>query len=155
MYELAACGGNDFSGGTSFQAMTRGLANYVTRHGRGLEKTEFELTVQSVARYIDQGRPIMWGMMSTKDYNDLADANTAERKKAPDLAKWKPTPTAREIERLYADPESAHACLIIGYNRATKEIAVSDSWGPHFQERWIPVAAAQKVSQGEYWLLSW
>ena len=155
MYELAACGGNNFSGGTSFHAMTQGLANYVTRHGRGLEKTEFELTVQSVARYIDQGRPIMWGMFSTKDYNDLADANSTERKKATDLAKWKPTPTAKEIDRLYPDPESAHACLIIGYNRATKEIAVSDSWGPRFQERWIPAAAAQKVSQGEYWVLGW
>jgi hypothetical protein len=155
MYELAACGGNSYGGGTSFQDMARGLAHYVSRHGRGLEKKEFELNVQSVARYIDEGRPIIWGLCSTQDYNHLANTNSAERKKAADLGKWKPTPTAKEIEGLYPASESAHACLIIGYNRATKEIAVSDSWGPRFQERWIPAAAAQKVSQGEYWVLAW
>ena len=155
MYELAACGGNDFSGGTSFHDMVQGAANYVSRQGRGLEKSTLQLNVAAVARFIDEGRPIIWGLCSTEDYNAMANANSAARQKAGDLATWKPTPTAREIDKLYPDPTTAHACLIIGYNRTTKEIAVSDSWGPRFQERWIPAAAAQKVSQDEYWVLAW
>jgi hypothetical protein len=155
MYELAACGGNDFGGGTSFQAMVQGVANYVSRQGRGLERVSIQLNVGAVARFIDEGRPLIWGMYSTADYNTMANENSAARKKAGDPATWKPTPTAREIDKLYPDPATAHACLIIGYNRTTKEIAVSDSWGPQFQERWIPAAAAQKVSQDEYWVLSW
>jgi hypothetical protein len=39
-------------------------------------------------------------------------------------------------------------CLIIGYNKATGEIAISDSWGPRFAERWITVEEATAVSQG-------
>ena len=155
MYELAACGGNDFGGGTSFHEMVQGAANFVSRQGRGLEQVSIQLNVGAVARFIDEGRPIIWGLFSTADYNTMANENSAARKKAGDLATWKPTPTAREIDKLYADPTTAHACLIIGYNRTTKEIAVSDSWGPRFQERWIPAAAAQKVSQDEYWVLSW
>jgi hypothetical protein len=155
MYELAACGGNDFGGGTSFHAMVQGVANYVSRQGRGLERVSIPLNVGAVARFIDEGRPIIWGLCSTEGYNTMVNENSAARKNAGDPAKWKPTPTAREIEKLYADPTTAHACLIIGYNRATKEIAVSDSWGPRFQERWIPAAAAQKVSQDEYWVLAW
>ena len=155
MYELAACGGNDFGGGTSFQDMVKGLANYVSRQGRGLQKVEFDLNVITVARYIDEGRPLIWGMCTTADYNEMANTNTAARKNAPDLATWKPLPTKAEIDRLYPDPETSHACLIIGYNRATKEIAVSDSWGPQYQERWIPAAAAKQVSQGEYWVMTW
>ena len=85
----------------------------------------------------------------------MANANSVARKKAGDPATWKPIPNAREIDKLYADPTAVHACLIIGYNRTTKEIAVSDSWGPSFQERRIPAAAAQEVSQDEYWVLTW
>jgi hypothetical protein len=155
MYELASCGGNNFSGGTSFHEMVKGVADYVSRQGRGLEKATLQLNVTAVARFIDEGRPIIWGLYSTNAYNALANANSAARKIAADPATWKPTPTAREIDQLYADPTTAHACLIIGYNRATKEIAVSDSWGPEFQERWIPAAAAQKVSKDEYWVLTW
>ncbi len=39
-----------------------------------------------------------------------------------------------------------HICLIIGYNKKTGEIAISDSWGPHFAERWIQASQAQRVS---------
>ncbi|MBC8010736.1 MAG: hypothetical protein H7067_11650, partial [Burkholderiales bacterium] len=43
--------------------------------------------------------------------------------------------------------------LLIGYNRATGEVAFSDSWGPEFAERWLPAAAARQVSHGQAWVL--
>ena len=39
-------------------------------------------------------------------------------------------------------------CMIIGYNEMTGEIAVSDSWGPRFAERWMTEEEALAVSQG-------
>ena len=137
MYELAAAGGTDFGGGTTFETMAQGLDRYVRRQGRRLEKVSIKLTVPAIARYIDEGRPLVWGLYSTKDYNALADANTVARKQAPDLAKWKPLPPPAGLGPA---PKTAHACMIIGYNKMTGEIAVSDSWGPQFQERWIPVS---------------
>ncbi|HAQ58492.1 MAG TPA: hypothetical protein DCR32_05680, partial [Opitutae bacterium] len=61
--------------------------------------------------------------------------------------------SARATE-LVKDITSAHACMIIGYNKATGEIAVSDSWGPAYNERWISVEQAEQVSQGSIYLVS-
>lgn len=72
MYELAAGGGTDFGGGTSFLAMTRSLDRYVRRQGRRLEQAPLKLGVAGVARYIDEGRPIIWGLYSTREFNALA-----------------------------------------------------------------------------------
>jgi Peptidase_C39 like family len=152
MYELAAAGGTDFGGGTSFHEMTSGLDRFVRRQGRRLESVSLKLTVPGIARYIDEGRPIIWGMYSTEAYNTLADTNTKTRNAPP--AKSPPLSPA-ELARITPDADTAHACLIVGYNRATNEIAVSDSWGQHFQERWVPAAVAQKISQDEYWILAW
>ena len=50
--------------------------------------------------------------------------------------------------------QTAHVCLITGYNEDTGEIAVSDSWGPEFEERWISVEHAEQVSQGTFYLIN-
>jgi hypothetical protein len=44
--------------------------------------------------------------------------------------------------------------LITGYNQATGEIAVSDSWGSAYNERWISAKQAEQVSQGHLYLIS-
>ncbi len=45
--------------------------------------------------------------------------------------------------------DHAHVCLIIGCNAATDEIAISDSGGPEFQERWITVDEAEDITGRE------
>ncbi|CAM3123064.1 C39 family peptidase [Rariglobus hedericola] len=155
MYELAASGGTQFGGGSNFSTMTRGLDRFVRRQGRRLEQISLKLTVTAIARYIDEGRPVIWGLYSTEPFNALADANTEARKDHSTLAPAKPVLTPAELAEFKPTPETAHACLIIGYNRATGEIAVSDSWGPRFRERWVPATVAQKITQDEYWVLAW
>lgn len=155
MYELAAAGGTSFGGGTQFRTMAAGLDRFVRRQGRRLEQVSPKLTVQGIARYIDEGRPLIWGMYSSPTYNALADANTRARSAADATAPWKPELSPAGLATIEPSPDTAHACLIVGYNRASGEIAVSDSWGPRFQERWVPAAAAQKVSQDEFWILAW
>lgn len=152
MYELAAAGGTDFGGGTSFQTMARGLDRFVRRHSRRLEQVSPKLTVQGLARYIDEGRPLVWGLHSTGAFNAFADANTRARRA---VAAWKPVLTPAELGAFGPEPSSAHACLIVGYNRSTNEIAISDSWGQEFRERWVPAPVAEKVSQDEFWVLAW
>jgi hypothetical protein len=61
--------------------------------------------------------------------------------------------SARNTE-LSKDVMSGHACLIIGYNKDTGEIAVSDSWGPSYNERWISAEQAEQISQGSIYLIS-
>lgn len=51
------------------------------------------------------------------------------------------------------DPRMSHLCLIVGYNDKTDEIAVSDSWGPRFELRWITADAANAVSNGKFYII--
>jgi hypothetical protein len=45
--------------------------------------------------------------------------------------------------------------MIIGYNKKTNELAITDSWGPNYAERWITVEEAQAISQGILSQVSW
>lgn len=155
MYELAAVGGTDFGGGTKFKEMAAGLDRYVQQQGRRLERADADLSIARLAHYLDEGRPVIWGLSSGEAFNAFANAHSDAREKNTDWAQWKQIAAAAGKTHLEEERDSGHACLIIGYNRATNEIAFTDSWGPKYAERWVPVAAAAKVSQNQFWVLSW
>jgi 2,4-dienoyl-CoA reductase-like NADH-dependent reductase (Old Yellow Enzyme family) len=137
--------------GGSFENRTRLLRDTVTAAGRKLETASFKLDAAQVAKYIDRGQPIIWSMYSTEDYNQLADARTRARGAATDAAAWKKTlaESRKGQKPLKPEREKGHVCMIMGYNKETGEIAVSDSWGPKFEERWVLGSEAAQVSQGE------
>ena len=70
----------------------------------------------------------------------------------PYKAMLKPMRTA--ARRIRVDRENGHVCMIIGYNSDTDEIAISDSWGPRYAERWITAEEANAISQGEFTIIS-
>ena len=43
--------------------------------------------------------------------------------------------------------------VIIGYNETTGELVVSDSWGPSYERRWVPVKVASWASQGSIFMI--
>jgi hypothetical protein len=97
----------------------------------------------------------MWTMSSTKAYNALADTITKKRMNATDPKEWRKElrDLLREAPELYRDPRMGHLCLIVGYNKETDEIAVSDSWGPRFELRWITAEEANAVSNGRFYVI--
>ncbi len=99
----------------------------------------------------------MWAMFSTKEYNDIADARTKAREGVTDAAEWrKAIAESRKGQKpLKVDRNTAHMCMIIGYNKDTGEIAVSDSWGDQFAERWILGTEAAQVSQGQFMVVGY
>jgi hypothetical protein len=155
MYELAAAGGTDFGGGTNFEVMTKSLDRFIRRQGRRLEKASPKLTATGIARYIDEGRPLIWGLYSTDTFNRLADENSEARGQSSGPVGKKNAVPPAVLATLTPDAGTGHACLIIGYNKSTNEIAFTDSWGPRFTERWVPAEVAQKISQDEFWVLAW
>jgi len=150
MYVLAMAGQSGAGGGTSIQGIASGANDAVRRGGRKIETTSIKIDPSTVAKYIDQGLPVMWVMYSTKDYNDIADARTKERDGMSDPAAWKKSlAEARKGQKaLQPNRNEGHMCMITGYNKVTGEVAVSDSWGPAFEERWILGIEASQVSQG-------
>ena len=97
----------------------------------------------------------MWTMRSLPDYNKIANNNTSARANVTDWAQWKSRVEAQceEFEDKESPSENHHICLITGYNEATNELAVSDSWGPRYERRWVPAGVANWASGGKLFMI--
>lgn len=108
-----------------------------------------KLKMRDVKKFINKGIPIMWTMRSLTSYNDIANKRSNQRDTSASAEEWA-TPIAQEAENVIDSmkriQENHHICMIIGYNEATQEIAVSDSWGPRYAIRWIHIDIASAVS---------
>jgi len=156
MYVLAMAGQTGEGGGTSVAAIAAGARESIVSSGRSLEKIPLKLDPRGVSKYIDRGVPIMWAMFSTAEFNNAANSRKKSRAQMSDPADWKSQlAEARKAARKFRiDRASGHVCMIIGYNKQTGEIAVSDSWGPEFAERWVTHEEASAVSQGSFQVIN-
>lgn len=154
MYLLAMAGQTQVGGGTSLQKIIESLESYISSQSRSMKEIKTELDLRTVQKHIDRGLPMIWTMYSSPEYNEFANERSLRRSKTVDWEAWADASKseARTIQ-LHKDHMAAHACMIIGYNRATGEIAVSDSWGPSYSERWVPAEQVEQVSQGSIYLV--
>lgn len=153
MYVLAMAGQTREGGGTLPADIAEGARESIVRSGRRIETIKIKLDPINVSRFIDQGLPLMWPMYSTPEFNDAVNSRTKQRREIPvNSSEWgKTLSEARKVARKFKKySDAAHICMIIGYNKQTDEIAISDSWGPGFAERWITAEEASAVSQGEF-----
>lgn len=156
MYLLAMVGETSIGGGTSVQKLLENVRSQVYRKGRRPKDDHTKkLRIRDIQKYIDDGVPVMWTMRSLSEYNKVATTNTKRRKKTTDWSTWATT-IAEETEALIETDRveaNHHICMIVGYNEATQEFAVSDSWGPSFERRWVPVGVADWASQGGLFMI--
>ncbi len=147
MYLLALAAHTGVGGGTRGNAMIDATKNIIGSNGRKLSDAGSVPTIRNVAKHIDKGLPIMWTLISTPHFQQAANDNTARR-------------NGKEIKKKLAGQaedtgSGGHICLIIGYNKKTNEIAISDSWGPRFAERWVSVADMEDASIGSMNVIRW
>jgi hypothetical protein len=110
---------------------------------------EEDLDIKFVKKYIDKGVPILWQMRSLEEYNRIANDRTAKRKSIKEFDIW-----TKQIQKesddvslgMKANQSNHHICMIIGYNEKTRELAVSDSWGPRYELRWVHIDIAKAVT---------
>ncbi len=161
LYVLAILGGSGVGGGTSFERMVAGVDGYVSAYHRRIETYQAPLDVPHVAKYIDQGLPLMWGCWVTKPVEVLANKNSHDRKTVTDWSAYSKNLATQDaalgtsFRAEDTDHNNGHMRLIIGYNAATGEIAISDSWGSAMAERWLYAPTAKRISQGDLTYLSW
>lgn len=157
MYVLAMAGQTEAGGGTSVEGMMGGAGEIVRRNGRRMTTTGGRLTTQAVAGYIDKGLPVMWCLFVDKDQEENVTNRSMQRRGVTDWDAYKEMlkPWRRAAKRTKIDHEAAHMRMIIGYNPNTNEIAISDSWGPQFAERWVTVEEANAVSDGRFTVVNW
>ena len=150
MYTLAMAGNTKTGGGSSVAAVSAGASQSILQAGRRIESPSMKIDAVNVSRFIDRGLPIMWALFSSEDFNNAVNSRIQDRKSMTDITEWKKVLAAarKEVRKFRPQRDSAHVCMIIGYNKETGEVAVSDSWGPNYEERWIHGAEATQVSQG-------
>ncbi len=107
-----------------------------------------DFKIKNLKKYIDKGVPVLWQMRSLVKYNNLATARTIERKSVTDMKAWakKIQEEADTLKDSLSSDQNHHICMVIGYNEETNEVAVSDSWGPQFEIRWVHVDIAKAVT---------
>ncbi len=169
MYVLALAGQTRTGGGTLANVMFENVEALARRNGRRFEQLNLTLTVPNLAKYIDKGFPLMWGIFFDLEMDKRISARSKERL---DVTDWKVWPeklkAARSVSKvgpkMLRMPDSpggtvgnGHIRMIVGYNPKTNEIAISDSWGKNFEERWTTVEEAQAMTQQEtaFWNVRW
>lgn len=157
MYSISTASGSLQEGGTSLDAMEKAVYPVLKRNLRKLVLVSPDLRPAAISNYIDKGLPLIWGMYSMPEFNETINARMQLRSTITDQDEWeKQLKKARaQVNRIKTSVEQAHACMIIGYNRKTDELAVSDSWGPEYAERWITVREARRISMEYLRVLSW
>jgi hypothetical protein len=159
MYVLAMLGNSGMGGGTSLAAIRAGVDSYVESYGRRIETADVPLDVDHVSKFIDQGLPLMWGCFVTKDVEKSINHHSAQRRTVTDWDTYKQSLVTDDKALPPIDPEEArlngHMRMIIGYNPQTDELAISDSWGENFAERWITVTEAQSTSNNDLEYVQW
>ncbi len=156
MYLLAMIGESGIGGGTSVEKLLENIRSIVYRKGRRTrDERPKELRIREVKRYIDDGIPVMWTMKSVGEYNKAANDNTGKRGSVTDWAAYAQqiAAAAETTAKLPKPDEAHHICMIVGYNEATNELAVSDSWGRSFERRWVPVPVADWASSGGLFMI--
>lgn len=154
MYLLAMVGESSAGGGTVVEVLLQNVKSAVYRKGRRTKETSLRsLKIRDVKRYIDQGSPVMWTLHSMDEYNEIADENTAGRDSGGADFRAEMKQKSAEITAQDKPTSNRHVCMIIGYNESTNEIAVSDSWGPSFELRWVPIEVANWASSGKLFMI--
>lgn len=153
MYLLAMAGETSAGGGSYIDPFIDGVKSDVTRNGRSMRELNIDMEVRDVARFINDGLPLLWVLYSTDNFNTLANAQTTARKQVDNWETWE-NETIKQFEgladKIGPDPTRGHVAMVIGYNKKTNEVAVSDSWGPQYEVRWVIAEAAERVSRGFY-----
>lgn len=134
MYTLAMLGETRIAGGTRVNKLRDETTRYLGQQGLRMRRMSSALNIKRIAEYIDRGIPLIWTMSSTINFNQYADSYTRERRNGS------PSSSLPSKENFIA----AHTLIVTGYNEAEEAIAISDSWGPKYEERWIPLEFAMQ-----------
>jgi len=158
MYTLARAGSSGYGGGTYLGLVTEVVEDIARRHGRKLDSIDDSLDPDDLADFIDEGLPVMWAVFAQSTlYQIELTKRSLERENVSDWEQWENSlePHRERVNDLSGLRLGGHVCMIIGYNKETREIATSDSWGPMFEERWMTVEEAEALSQGQMQIIKW
>lgn len=152
-YVLANAAQTQKGGGTRNDQMLDAVAHIVKQNRRAIKTVEGRVTLNLVARYINEGLPLMWSMYSVGSFEGYGRPADRMGGQSPEAWKKALKEDRKAAKQLKITPNSGHTCMIIGYNPKTDEIATSDSWGLRHAEKWYTLEEVQAVSQDKLFVI--
>ncbi len=143
MHRIAQLANTQYGGGTNMAAAFKGVYPVLRDYGLTIS-VKGTLSPESVSSAINSGLPLIWCMYSGDSYIERMKINSQLRKKTA-VKRW--VRKLRRQKKLKPDENSPHACLIIGYNFETQEIAVSNTWGKGYEIHWVSLQDALSVDR--------
>jgi len=147
---LAMAGQTQPGGGTDIAKIQDASYAMLSDAGAHITHVNFNGSYLEIKPYIDAGKPVIFPLFSTMEFNDRVNERMSHRIAVTDWNEWREAflPSLKKTEPLKPDPRYGHICLIVGYNASTGEIAISDSWGPGSTERWMTEEEARQIQAG-------
>jgi hypothetical protein len=144
-------------GGTTINDLLWAVGDTVRRHGRRIQTLSGRPEVNQISRWIESGLPVLWAINTSRSVDQLINEHTRQRAGVTDWKAWNDglKSARRDARKLQREATEGHVCLIVGFNRETGEIALSDSWGPGYEERWTTFEEASAISQGSMAVVTW
>ena len=137
-------------GGTNTTKLSEDCKRIVRSKARRIKELELQedFEIKTIKRFVDKGVPVLWQMRSLGPYNEVANKRTKARESVSDFAAWAEEirSEAEQLAPTLGVKDNYHICMVIGYNEATNEVAVSDSWGPRYELRWVHLDIAKAVT---------
>lgn len=141
LHQLAEKYRTGVGGSTRADRMLHGSRRLLDDHGLRMRPAG-RLRRATVVRYVDRGIPVLWFHYSSAAFKERINHSIAARKRATPEG-WKKILSGQK--RIRSSTEGAHVALIIGYNRATDEVAVSNSWGERYRIAWVRYADMEQA----------
>lgn len=156
MYVLAMAGRTGLGGGTDPAMMAASVHHLSRSYGRRVESIDPTLTIRNLRKYLDDGIPIMWAMQVDEQLNEQLTQRARARAGTTDWSAYLESLAVHRAAAKQIQPTGGgHVCMIIGYNESTGELAISDSWGPAFAERWITLEEARALTSRDMRIVKW
>jgi hypothetical protein len=157
MYVLAAAAGSSQKG-TNLDAMVTNVDSLVTLYHRKIDEVTGDLDMQTIAKNIDIGLPLMWSCSIHIPFEKAISERKGARAKVTDWDAWATQLQAQDpkeiADEITATPsDGGHQRMIIGYNNKTNEIAISDSWSNAFAIRWMTLPEANAINAGQSYVI--
>lgn len=139
-YELGAAVG---SGETQIGSGWRKLIDIAKGMARKHRITIGEVTargeIDQVARHIDDGIPLMWCQRSTPALTNMLWELAKNRGELAPPSRKRRKALVEETTKTLGENHGVHACLVVGYNDTTEEVAISNTWQGKSDLLWIPL----------------
>ena len=149
MNVLAMAGKTTAGGGTSISQIQAATYGVIADAGGSIHPRTFSGNIQEIKTTIDSGKPLIFAHYSTEEFNKRVNERMRRRIAVTNWDDWatKFLPAMKKGAPLKPDRLYSHTCLIIGYNEKSREIAITDSWGPSATERWMTEEEARQIMQ--------